>query len=200
MLIDAKFRSLWGVALFMGMGCSSDEEGSATEPASEDEQVVTEDQVEPEGAEGAEAGSEEGLGAAPDRLPVAGEGKERARIHGTLVYSAYEKGTVQLDAVVEVEGTPQVVANERYPKPGDFRLVIRGDHESVNLVVYVDLDEDGPTAGDLRYEYEGNPVMLAEGERIEGLVINVKDEDPATLEPETTGEVPPAEPVEADSP
>jgi hypothetical protein len=128
------------------------------------------------------------LGAAPDRVPVAGEGKERARIMGTVEVPGYKQGTVQLDAVVDLDGTPQVVANERYPKPGQFRLVIRGAHESVDLIVYVDVDDDGPTAGDLRYEYEGNPVMLADGERIEGLVITVREEQTTAVDEAGEGE------------
>jgi hypothetical protein len=163
-----------GVLLCLGVaGCSDADEadpGVEGEEAAQEEGSSSGDEAE------AAAADPDSLGAAPDRVPVAGEGKERARIMGTVEVPGYKQGTVQLDAVVEVDGTPQVVANERYPKPGQFRLVIRGAHESVDLIVYLDVDDDGPTAGDLRYEYDGNPVMLAEGERIEGLVITVKEE------------------------
>ena len=171
---NARIQWVWmGALLCWGAaGCSDSEEGDA---GVDGEQVAAGEAASAgEGAE-ASAADPDSLGAAPDRVPVAGEGKERARIMGTVEVPGYKQGTVQLDAVVDLDGTPQVVANERYPKPGQFRLVIRGAHESVDLIVYVDVDDDGPTAGDLRYEYDGNPVMLADGERIEGLVITVKD-------------------------
>ena len=172
---DSRFRwFLAGMFICWGAsGCSDAEEGGAG--AEGEEAVAEEGPSSGNVADAADAGPDS-LGAAPDRVPVAGEGKERARIMGTVVVPSYKRGTVQLDAVVDMDGTPQVVANERYPKPGQFRLVIRGAHESVDLIVYVDEDDDGPTARDLRYEYEGNPVMLADGERIEGLVITVKEE------------------------
>ena len=170
-------RNSWfsiGLLLISGLGgCSGGDEADVGVGGEE----LGEEQASPSGEEGeASAADPDSLGAAPDRVPVAGEGKERARIMGTVDVPNYKQGTVQLDAVVDMDGTPQVVANERYPKPGQFRLVIRGNHESVDLIVYVDVDDDGPTAGDLRYEYDGNPVMLADGERIEGLVITVKEE------------------------
>jgi hypothetical protein len=166
-------------------GCSDAEEADG---GAEGEDVVAEDGPSAANAAEATAADPDSLGAAPDRVPVAGEGKERARIMGTVEVPGYKQGTVQLDAVVDMDGTPQVVANERYPKPGQFRLVIRGAHESVDLIVYVDVDDDGPTAGDLRYEYDGNPVMLADGERIEGLIITVKDTQ--TTEVDEAGDAP----------
>ncbi len=188
-----------GVLLCLGAaGCSDGGEadvGVEGEEAGEAEASLSGDEAE------ASAADPDSLGAAPDRVPVAGEGKERARIMGTVDVPGYKQGTVQLDAVVDLDGTPQVVANERYPKPGQFRLVIRGNHESVDLIVYVDVDDDGPTAGDLRYEYDGNPVMLADGERIEGLVITVKeDQTIAVDEAGEAGEAGNAPPPEAAAP
>jgi hypothetical protein len=119
-------------------------------------------------------------GANPERVPIAGEGKERGRILGTIEVEGYTKGTIQLDAVVDIDGGAKVIANERYQRPGPFRLVVRGAYDEVNLIAYLDIDDDGPTAGDLRVEYAGNPIKMADGERIEGLVVRVVEDNPST--------------------
>ncbi|MEE2750255.1 MAG: hypothetical protein VX519_02400 [Myxococcota bacterium] len=187
-----KSTSLLVISVFLGFGCAGEDaedgvEGTESEAVQaakdEDASDVEEGDAPPEGAEG-ELG-----GATPDRVPIAGEGKERGRILGTIEVPGYEKGIIQLDAVVELEEGAKVIANERYKRPGPFRLVVRGDYEEVNLIAYLDLDDDGPTAGDLRYEYEGNPVSLAEGERIEGLIVTVVAEpEEAAGEPQPEGE------------
>ena len=180
-----KIGGLHVFALLFGIGCGAEE---AEELVSGTELDVSEEAGDGE-AEGAEeenapsgSADEELGGATPDRVPIAGEGKERGRILGTIEVPGYKKGTIQLDAVVELEDGAKVIANERYRRPGPFRLVVRGDYEEVNLIAYLDLDDDGPTAGDLRYEYEGNPITLADGERIEGLVVTVLDEPTEVLE------------------
>ena len=119
--------------------------------------------------------------ASPDNVPLAGEGEVTARIQGSIVVPDFKGGLIQLDAVAEVDGQNQVVANERYEEPGDFRLVVRGEHSSVNIVVYLIAEgNEGPGAGDIRFEYPGNPVSLendGEVKEIEGLVVTVVPED-----------------------
>ena len=174
----------WGVLpifwIFGCIGCAADdvEEGvvSAELDAAEEAGAATTEGSDAESAPSGDGAADPEEGANPDRVPIAGEGKERGRILGTLEVPGYQKGTIQLDAVVELESGAKVIANERYRKPGPFRLVIRGEYTEVNLVAYLDLDDDGPTAGDLRYEYEGNPISLADGERIEGLVVTVVEQ------------------------
>ena len=143
----------------LGWGCNKEEsvEPEATDEAGETEEVAEE-------------------GPDPTRIPVAGEGKERGRIQGDVEVAGFAGGLIHIDAVVEEEGENVVVAKATFDKPGPYRLVVKGEHPEVNLVVYLDVDGDGPTAGDRRYEYPGNPVALAEGERIEGLTIVVESD------------------------
>lgn len=133
------------------------------------------------GSESSEAPIPGGNQASPDNVPLAGEGEVTARIQGTLEVPEFKGGLIQLDAVAEVDGQNQVVANERYEEPGDFRLVVRGEHSAVNIVVYLIAEgNEGPGAGDVRFEYPGNPISLEnDGEvmEIEGLVVRVVPED-----------------------
>ncbi len=109
-------------------------------------------------------------GGGPDRdAPI------QARLEGTLVYEAYEGGTIQVDVVAEEDGQARVVGMERYDKPGAFRIAVRGDYEAVKLVVYVDKDSDGPNSGDLRVEYSGNPISIVDTEAVEGLVVDLAE-------------------------
>lgn len=120
----------------------------------------------------------------PDHVPVAGEGEISARLSGKVEVPDFAGGMIQLDAVAKVDGQSHVVANERYDEPGDFRLVVRGEHKSVDIVVYLISGDGGPAAGDVRFEYPGNPVSLIAGEdgvfELADMVITViPDEDPA---------------------
>jgi hypothetical protein len=117
---------------------------------------------------GGDSGSEETLApganqASPDHVPVAGEGEISARLSGRVEVPDFTGGMIQMDAVAEVNGQSHVVANERYEEPGDFRLVVRGEHTSVDIFVYLIAGDSGPGAGDTRFEYPGNPVALGEG-------------------------------------
>jgi hypothetical protein len=98
--------------------------------------------------------------ASPDHVPVAGEGEVSARLSGRVEVPAFAGGKIQMDAVAEVSGQSHVVANERYEEPGEFRLVVRGEHKSVDIFVYLIAGDSGPGAGDTRFEYPGNPVEL----------------------------------------
>jgi hypothetical protein len=100
----------------------------------------------------------------PDHVPVAGEGEISARLSGKVEVPSFTGGMIQMDAVAEVDGQSHVVANERYEEPGEFRLVVRGEHKSVDIVVYLISGDGGPAAGDVRFEYSGNPVSLVSGE------------------------------------
>jgi len=101
--------------------------------------------------------------ASPDHVPVAGEGEISARLSGRMEVPDFTGGMIQMDAVAEVNGQSHVVANERYEEPGEFRLVVRGEHTSVDIFVYLIAGDSGPGAGDIRFEYPGNPVALGEG-------------------------------------
>ncbi|GEM_PF-2938607 len=115
-----------------------------------------------------EAGDPGPDGGGPDRdAPVT------ARLEGSLVYDAFAGGQLQVDVVGERDGSPQVVGMERYEQPGPFRIAVRGDFETVDLIVYVDVDGDGPSAGDLRVEYAGNPISVAGVEVVEGLTVDL---------------------------
>ena len=98
--------------------------------------------------------------ASPDHVPVAGEGEVSARLSGKVEVPDFSGGMIQMDAVAEVDGQSHVVANERYDEPGEFRLVVRGTHKAVDIVVYLIKGDGGPSAGDVRFEYPGNPVSL----------------------------------------
>ncbi len=133
-------------------------------------------------------------GGGPDRdAPVS------ARLEGLLVHEAFAGGNLQVDVVGEREGTQQVVGMERYDEPGPFRIAVRGDFQEVDLIVYVDVDGDGPSAGDLRVEYAGNPISLVDVEVVEGLTVDLaeaeaQDGTPKDAEePEATGDEPSAE-------
>ena len=118
-------------------------------------------------------------GPSADNIPIAGDGEIQARISGVVDVPDFNGQVIQFDALAEFEGQSVVVANERYDAPGEFRLVVRGEHESVDVIVYLDVDGDGPSQGDLRYEYPGNPIPLnpEAGEVVEigGLEISVVD-------------------------
>jgi len=102
--------------------------------------------------------------ASPDNVPLAGEGEISARLTGRIEVPNFDGGLIQLDAVAEVDGQNHVVANERYEEPGEFRLVVRGEHKSVDIVVYlIAAGNEGPGAGDVRFDYPGNPVSLDAG-------------------------------------
>jgi len=119
--------------------------------------------------------------ASPDHVPVAGEGEVSARLSGKVEVPDFSGGKIQMDAVAEVNGQSHVVANERYDEPGDFRLVVRGDHKSVDIVVYLISGDSGPGAGDVRFEYPGNPVLLVSDEEgvfeLSDMVITVIPEE-----------------------
>ncbi len=68
-----------------------------------------------------------------------------------------------------------MVAVERYPRVGPFRLDVRGGHDSVLLVAYHDLAGDGPSADDPRFEYEGNPIDLSGGETVGDIAFALTD-------------------------
>jgi len=118
-------------------------------------------------------------GPSADNIPIAGDGEIQARISGVVEVPDFNGQVIQFDALAEFEGQSVVVANERYDAPGEFRLVVRGEHESVDVIVYLDVDGDGPSQGDLRYEYPGNPISLnpEAGEVVEigGLELSVVD-------------------------
>ncbi len=109
-------------------------------------------------------------GGGPDR-----DAAVRATLQGTLVHEAFAGGVLQVDVVAERDGSPQVVGMERYEQPGPFRIAVRGDFESVELIVYVDADGDGPSAGDLRVSYSGNPISLVDTEAVEGLTVDLAE-------------------------
>ena len=136
------------------------------------------------GADAPDAPIPGGDQASPENVPLAGEGEVSARIQGTIEVPDFKGGLIQLDAVAEVDGQSQVVANERYEEPGEFRLVVRGDHPAVEIVVYLIAEgNEGPGAGDVRFEYPGNPISLDNGDdvmEIEGLVVTVVPEDAVT--------------------
>ena len=96
----------------------------------------------------------------------AGEGLGKVRLEGTVSMEGFSGGVIQLDAVSMTGGQPKVVAVERYPRIGPFRMDVRGGHDSVLLVAYHDLAGDGPSADDPRFEYEGNPIDLTVGETV----------------------------------
>ena len=96
----------------------------------------------------------------PAHVPMAGEGEISARLSGVVEVPNFTGGKIQLDAVAQVDGQTHVVANERYDEPGEFRLVVRGEHESIDIVVYLIAGDGGPAAGDVRFEYPGNPISL----------------------------------------
>jgi hypothetical protein len=98
----------------------------------------------------------------PDHVPIAGEGEVTARLSGRVEVPDFAGGMIQMDAVAEVGGQSHVVANERYEEPSEFRLVVRGEHKSVDIFVYLIAGDSGPGAGDTRFEYPGNPVELSE--------------------------------------
>lgn len=138
-----------------------------------------------QGGEFPSIGGEQGIvegqnGPSSENIPIAGDGEVQARISGIVVVPDYNGKAIQFDALAEFEGQSVVVANERYDAPGEFRLVVRGEHESVDIVVYLDVDGDGPSQGDFRYEFEGNPIALhpviGEVVEIEGLEILVVDD------------------------
>ncbi len=151
--------------------------------------------VEEPGAEGEEGTA--GPAAEVEDVGPDGGGPDRdapitARLEGTLVYEEFTGGMLQVDVVAEKGGSPQVVGMDRYEQPGAFRIAVRGEFDSVALVVYVDADGDGPSAGDLRVEYSGNPISLVDTEVVEGLVVDlsqaeVQDGKPKDAELEEEG-------------
>lgn len=139
-------------------------------------------------------------GGGPDRdAPVT------ARLEGVLVHEAFTGGMLQVDVVGERDGTQQVVGMERYEQPGPFRIAVRGDFQAVDLIVYVDVDGDGPSAGDLRVEYAGNPIAVGDVEVVEGLTVDLADAEAQDGTPKEAaedadassgdGEVPTTEPA-----
>ncbi len=148
----------------------------------------------------------------PDHVPVAGEGEISARLSGMVVVPDFSGGMIQMDAVAEVNGQSHVVANERYEEPGEFRLVVRGDHKSVDIVIYLISGDGGPSAGDVRFDYPGNPVLLVAGDEgvfeLADMVITVIPEEdeggPGVGEPLESGQKngplsPPPAPSEGDA-
>ena len=128
-------------------------------------------------------------------VPIAGDGEVQARISGTVIVPDYNGEVIQFDALADFEGQSVVVANERYDAPDEFRLVVRGEHESIDIIVYLDADGDGPSQGDLRYEYVNNPIalnpILGEVVEISGLEITVVDSgDSSDGRPPTGAETP----------
>ncbi len=141
-----------------------------------------------EGGEFPSIGGEQGVvegpnGPSAENIPIAGDGEVQARISGIVDVPGYIGQAIQFDALAQFEGQSVVVANERYDAPGEFRLVVRGEHESVDIVVYLDVDGDGPSQGDFRYEYVNNPIALnpVVGEVVEilGLELLVVDDGQA---------------------
>ena len=136
--------------------------------------------------------------ASPDNVPLAGEGEITARLTGRIAVPDFDGGLIQLDAVAEVDGQNHVVANERYEEPGEFRLVVRGEHKSVDIVVYlIAAGNEGPGAGDVRFDYPGNPVSLESEDgvtEISDLLIEVvpvaEGDSPPPLEGSGGGEAP----------
>jgi hypothetical protein len=123
-------------------------------------------------------------GPSADNVPIAGDGEVQARVSGVVSVPDFNGQVIQFDALADFEGQSVVVANERYDAPGEFRLVVRGEHESIDIIVYLDVDGDGPSQGDFRYEYVNNPIALnpTMGEIVEisGLEITVVDSGEVT--------------------
>jgi hypothetical protein len=158
------------------------------------------------GAKGEPSGPPpEGQAPVPDPHGPDRDAPITVRLEGTLVYEEFSGGVLQVDVVGERDGNPNVVGMERYEQPGPFRIAVRGEFETVDLVVYVDADGDGPSAGDLRVEYSGNPISVVDVELIEGLVVDLSmaeaqdgapnnAEEPGSGQPNPDGdEAPPAE-------
>jgi|GEM_PF-5073229 len=159
--------------MFMLFSCGAgDEASSAAEEA---------------GAPSAEEAAASAQAAPPADGERAGEGLGKVRVEGTIEMATFESGVIQIDAVSMADGTPKVVAVERYPRVGPFRLDVRGTHDSVLLVAYHDLAGDGPSADDPRFEYAENPVDLSSGETVSELVFVLSepvDPERSALAPE----------------
>ena len=157
---------MWSWVLVV-LACGSSEPESEPEASSPE---ASSPEAEVDVAAGSAADAAEPPSADGER---AGEGLGKVRVEGTIVMEAFEGGVIQIDAVSMIDGQPKVVAVERYPRVGPFRLDVRGAHDSVLLVAYHDHAGDGPSADDPRYEYEGNPLDLSSGDTVSELVFTL---------------------------
>ncbi|MDG1483481.1 MAG: SGNH/GDSL hydrolase family protein [Myxococcota bacterium] len=86
-----------------------------------------------------------------------------ARISGTLTFSDYSAGTIQIECVeaTTAGGNPTVLGTDRLQGPGTFSLDAR-TAESVMLRVYLDENMDGPGPDDRRFQLKETIIQVAD--------------------------------------
>jgi lysophospholipase L1-like esterase len=109
---------------------------------------------------GAQTSGNPGGNPGGDPGPQPGAG---ARISGTLSFSAYEAGTIQIECVeaAAASGNPTVLGTDRLQGPGSFSLDARSA-KSVVLRVYLDENMDGPGPDDRRFQLSETVIRVAD--------------------------------------
>jgi hypothetical protein len=105
-------------------------------------------------------------GNAPGGEPTGAPGPQPgsgARISGTLIFSDYAAGTIQIECVEAsgAGGNPTVLGTDRLQGPGSFSLDARAA-ESVMLRVYLDENMDGPGPDDRRFQLKETVIQVAD--------------------------------------
>ncbi len=74
-------------------------------------------------------------------------------VAGMVRLDDFRGGTLQVDAVTfDEKKRQQVVGSTRLTGPGAFSLVVREGTTAVSFVIYEDVDSDGPSRGDRRFD------------------------------------------------
>jgi len=124
--------------------------------------------------------------------PFAAYEGDRVRVTGTLVYDGDE--TIDLDLFSPDSSAPggRLFLGKLKRRAGAFELQVPVVLGGLEIEAMVDADADGPSPGDPRCTYSGNPIGLDQGD-VAGveMILVVSGAVPGTVAPEQAQEAPP---------
>lgn len=111
-----------------------------------------------------------GGGAGGGQDLFAGASGDRVTVRGTLVYDG--EGSVDLDVFVPDESTAggRRMLGKLMRAPGAYEISVPAGYGPLILEAFIDVNQNGPGAGDPMGRYEGNPVVVGNSD-VDGIDI-----------------------------
>lgn len=124
-----------------------------------------------DGGQGPQPDPSKGAAQAPPQRDLQ---EELMTLRGTLNMTGFKGKRVQIDVIgVNASGQRGVLGGARMPTPGEFSIEVPQSTQPVSFLVYDDIEANGPSADDVRYDFSSRPLQLDGSKLMEGLVIDV---------------------------